>query len=164
MSYAEALISMGVDHDTVAKFQRYHATHRHLWPEFERRALAEIATGKERISGKAIAEDMRKVVTDEGDPFGIDNRWVSYYVRIFILKHPHLNNRVERRVTVGVKSGEDAYGIAKTIRLQTKSGAGTIGIRDAGETRGGAAGGAHYVQQQLLEPPRGRPAIWSENV
>ncbi len=162
MNYRNGLLRMGVPRETIDKFMRYHDSHSWIWPEFEKRALSEIDEGATRLSSKGIAEEMRKTTSSAGDPFGIDNRFPTYYGCVFALKYPQHAAKFEFRILTGIKSGESNYELAKAINRAHQSGAQTAGIQSAVGASRVPQSGSRFIQQTLLEPTYSWRAIYQE--
>jgi hypothetical protein len=101
----EALIALGVPADTADKFLAWHRAHPNVWESFERRALELIARGIKRYGAKTIAEVIRyhDAIERGKDDFDLNNNYVSYYARIFRLKHPQHKDFFEVRSVKGLK-------------------------------------------------------------
>lgn len=95
--------TVGVDWDTAVSFLEYHNERPHVWRLFEKLALEKISK-KEFVSGKSIAEDMRRV-ENLPDHTGakVANEWVSTYVRVFVLKYPEHKHLFKLNQLFGVK-------------------------------------------------------------
>lgn len=93
--------------ETRAMFKVYHAADRTIWDKFEEAAMELIHSG-EGVSAKGIAEKMRRKAAREGKDYGLDNRWIACYGRIFVYLHPTYKHLFEFRTIKGVSQKEAA--------------------------------------------------------
>lgn len=81
-------------------FEKFHRDNPHVWEEFERRALALIAKGREDFGARQIVESMRYFYAVEirsSDGFRINNNHVPFYARMFAEKHPEHRDFFKQR-------------------------------------------------------------------
>ena len=87
---------------TIDEFKKFDRDHPRIWQLFERYCLREIGNpGK--IGAKKVMEDVRhsfRKVAGSKKKFRINNSWTSFYVRKFVLKHPHYKKRFNRKKSV----------------------------------------------------------------
>lgn len=96
--YSARLRDMGVPAKTIEKFMQYKNRNIGVWMEFEKHTLSAIEKG-EHVTAKGIAERVRESHKGSGESAGkehaICNTWVSYFARVFMLKHadkaPHFH-------------------------------------------------------------------------
>lgn len=93
--------------ETRALFKAYHAADRSIWDKFEEAAM-ELIHSNEHVGSKAIAEKMRRKAHREGKDFGIDNRFLACYGRIFVFVHPEYRHLFEFRAVKGLAQREAA--------------------------------------------------------
>jgi hypothetical protein len=88
--YAARLQDMGVPRETVAKFLEYKNRNLSVWLDFEAETLKAIEQN-EHVTAKGIAERVRELWKNQGTSNGkqhaICNTWISYFARVFMLKH-----------------------------------------------------------------------------
>lgn len=93
--------------ETRALFKAYHAADRTIWDKFEEAAM-ELIHSNEHVGSKAIAEMIRRKASREGKEFGIDNRFLACYGRIFVYVHPQYRHLFEFRTVKGITQREAA--------------------------------------------------------
>ena len=102
---AQELRLDGVPDVTVLKFLKWLKKHKPAWEMFEQFALEAVTSGR-TIGAKAIAERVRweaeVVRKQEGDDYKINNNWVAYLARAFLIKYPGFNGMFEMRNVKGV--------------------------------------------------------------
>lgn len=100
----QELINLGVDEITAKKFFDYHKANPIIFEEFEKLAISRIANGKTKLSAKGIFEDVRELPNiKKTGTYKITNSFISYYARIFAIKHKHLAHYFEFKSVRGLK-------------------------------------------------------------
>lgn len=104
MSYTQQLIEQGCPADTVMQFFAWHNQHPEIWKAFEIKTLELIKSGVSHFGAKAIAESIRYDESVKGGTdFKLNNNFVSYYSRVFVLKYPQHKDFFEFREIEGLK-------------------------------------------------------------
>jgi hypothetical protein len=101
--YRKALMSDGLDIDTVETFISYHKANPSVWQWFKKFAFEAIDRGK-KVGAKAIFERIRWEVeiTTTGE-VKLNNNFPAYYARIFSIRFPQHKDFFETRKVTGLK-------------------------------------------------------------
>lgn len=91
-----------------------------IWKEFERLALIVWETGRRRYSAQTIMHVIRwdsEIERGQGE-FDINNNWIAYYSRMFMMQYPEAEGFFETR-----NFKEKNYGnvVGKTVEYVQKS-------------------------------------------
>ena len=81
-------------------FREFHLKNPDVYKLFEFQALRAIAAGRQKIGAKSITEWLRWemfINTTNGQSFKLNNNFTSYYVRMFIRRHPQHADKFEIR-------------------------------------------------------------------
>lgn len=81
------------------RFADWYALNPHIYAEFEKRTLDLYLAGARRIGMKAIAEVVRyhSALQSKGDPFKVNNSYVSFIARLLIHRYAKLADVIETR-------------------------------------------------------------------
>lgn len=93
---AGILLAHGATVRRIKEFLEWHSKHRDVWVKFNDTANRLSSEGEGRIGAKAIGEAIRKYFPS-GSEYGLNNNWLSYYVRIWCHLNPVFKNKVELR-------------------------------------------------------------------
>jgi len=98
------LVQNGYSETAIESFLNYHKDNKQIWGMFEDVALDLCLQGKNKLSSKAIFEDLRSspVVQSLYKDWKVNNTYSSFYPRIFELYYPMFSGRFEMR-TVGLE-------------------------------------------------------------
>ena len=92
------------------RFEQFHATNPDIYQLFKKFTFQAIEAGRERFSGRTIAERIRWYTQVEtGDPTGfkLNDHWAPYYVRLFIDEFPEHADFFETRTAIADDDTED---------------------------------------------------------
>lgn len=99
-----ALIGDGVNSTSAKLFVKWHEKSPEVWKELEKVALEAINTGIPKWGAKGIAEVVRwNLSMRKKEEFKLNNNYVSYYARVFVLKYPEHSGFFEFREVRGLK-------------------------------------------------------------
>lgn len=105
MNVREALLSDGIDINTVNLFLGWHKQNPQVWQMFEKVAMEAINAGIASWGAKGIAEVVRwKLSIEKKGEYKCNNNFVSYYARVFTLKHPQHKEFFEFRECKGLRA------------------------------------------------------------
>ena len=105
LSLSEALPDVPLE--TRELFRQYHRANPIVWELFEVAAM-ELIQSNEHCGAKAIAEKMRRSAHKEGREYGVDNRFLACYGRMFVFKYPQYRRLFEFRAVKGINQRQAA--------------------------------------------------------
>ena len=102
--YRKALMSDGLDLDTVNLFIDYHKANPQIWHYFKHFAFQAIDKGK-KVGAKGIFERLRwQVEIESNAEWKVNNNYAAYYARIFAIRFPAHKDFFEKRNVTGIRS------------------------------------------------------------
>lgn len=81
----------------IKEFLDWHKEHPHVWEMFQAVANKLVLAGAQRFGAKQVGEIIRKDSPSSYSSYGLNNNWLSYYIRIWLHLNPIWRDRVEVR-------------------------------------------------------------------